>query len=256
MVTDAGNGGSSDGATMTDIHPAIAYESGVVPEPLDGAAGPVRFLRLLGDNQLSVYTRQSFVAGFLEARLLFQNFVLINEPAFIEHILVANHQNYVKSRLARQILRPVLGNGLLISEGEFWRRQRRIMAPAFHSRQVARAAGVVVRRARQRVGQWRAASESGRSLDISHEMMSLTMEIVAEALFSSEIAGSIDELERAIKTLIASLGTPNPLDVLGFPNGSPGGARAAPAPRSPCSTGPSTTSSPPGAARRRRRVTC
>ena len=206
---------------MTDIHPAIAYESGVVPEPLDGAAGPIRFLRLLGDNQLSVYTRQSFVAGFLQARLLLQNFVLINEPAFIEHILVANHQNYVKSRLARQILRPVLGNGLLISEGEFWRRQRRIMAPAFHSQQVSRAAGVVVRRARQRVGRWRAASESGQCLDINQEMMSLTMEIVAEALFSSEIGDSIDELERAIKTLIASLGTPNPLDVLGFPEWFP-----------------------------------
>ena len=206
---------------MTDIHPTIAYEPGVVPEPLDRAANPIRFLRLLRGNQLSVYTRESFVAGFLKARILFQNFVLVNEPAFIEHILVTNHHNYVKSRLTRQILKPALGNGLLISEGEFWRRQRRITAPAFHRKRVAQAAGVMVRRARQRVGNWRAASESGQCLDISQEMMSLTMEIVAEALFSSEIADSIDELERAVKTLIASLGTPNPLDVLGFPEWFP-----------------------------------
>ena len=209
------------GTTVTDTHPAIAYEPGVVPEPLDGPANPIQFLRLLRDNQLSVYSHESFVADFLQARILFQNFVLINEPAFIEHILVTNHQNYVKSRLARQVLRPVLGNGLLISEGEFWRRQRRIMAPAFNRQRIAQAASVMVRRTRQRVGQWRTACESGECLDISHEMMSLTMEIVAEALFSSEIADSIDELDRAVKTLIASLGTPNPLDILGFPEWFP-----------------------------------
>ena len=221
MVTGASDGGSSVGATMTDIHPAMAYDPGVVPEPLDGPANPIRFLLLLRDNQLAVFSRESFVAEFLQARILFQNFVLVNEPAFIEHILLTNHNNYVKSRLTRQILRPVLGNGLLISEGEFWRRQRRIMAPAFHRQRVAQAARVVVRRARRQVERWRVAQESGQSLDISHEMMSLTMEIVAEALFSSDIADSIDELDRAVKTLIASLGTPNPLDVLGFPEWFP-----------------------------------
>ena len=188
---------------------------------MDEPAKQIQFLRLLGDNQLSVFSRESFVSDFNEGRLFFQNFVLVNEPAFIEHILVTNHQNYVKGRLARQVLRPVLGNGLLISEGEFWRRQRRIMAPAFHRQRVAQVASVMVGRTRQRVGQWQSACESGECLDISHEMMSLTMEIVAEALFSSEIADSIDDLGRAVATLIESLGTPNPLDMLGFPEWFP-----------------------------------
>ena len=52
----------------------------------------IQFLRLLRDNQLSVYTRGSFVDEFGEARLFFHNFVLVNEPDFIEHILVTNHQ--------------------------------------------------------------------------------------------------------------------------------------------------------------------
>ena len=202
---------------MTAIHPAIAYEPGVVPEPLAEPVGLIQFLRLLRDNQLSVYTRGSFVDEFGEARLLFHNFVLVNEPDFIEHILVTNHQNYVKGHLARQMLEPALGNSLLISEGDFWRRQRRIMAPAFHHQHLAQAAHVMVRRARQRVERWRTPCERREHLDIAHEMMSLTMEIVAEALFSSEIANSIDELGRAVTTLNASLGTPNPLDILGFP---------------------------------------
>ena len=206
---------------MTAIHPAIAYEPGVVPEPLAEPVGPIQFLRLLRDNQLSVYTRDSFVNDFGEARLFFHNFVLVNEPDFIEHILVTNHRNYVKGHLTRQMLEPALGNGLLISEGEFWRRQRRIVAPAFHHQHLARAADVMVRRARQRVERWRKPCERGERLDIAHEMMSLTMEIVAEALFSSEIADSIDELGRAVTTLNASLGTPNPLDILGFPEWFP-----------------------------------
>ena len=206
---------------MTAIHPAIAYELGVVPEPLAEPAGLIQFLRLLRDNQLSVYTRGSFVDEFGETRLFFHNFVLVNEPDFIEHILVANHQNYVKGQLTRQILQPALGNSLLISEGAFWRRQRRIMAPAFHRQHLAKAAAVMVRRAGQRIGHWRAPCEMGERLDVAHEMMSLTMEIVTEALFSSDIADSIGELGQAVTTLSASLGTPNPFDILGFPEWFP-----------------------------------
>ena len=109
----------------------------------------------------------------------------------------------------------------MISEGDFWRRQRRIIAPAFHHRHLAQAAEVMVHRARQRVGRWRTPCERGEVLDVAHEMMSLTMEIVAEALFSSDIADSVDELGRALATVTASAGTPNPLDVLGFPEWSP-----------------------------------
>ena len=202
---------------MTVTHPAVAYGPGVVPEPLAEEVKLIQFLRLLRDNQLSAYTRDSFVADFSEARLLFHNFVLLNEPDFIERILVTNRRNYVKGHLARQILEWALGNNLLISEGDFWRRQRRIMAPAFHHQHLAQAAHVMVRRARQRIERWRTPCERGERLDIAHEMMSLTMEIVAEALFSSQIANSIDELGRAMTTLLASLGTPNPLDILGLP---------------------------------------
>ena len=206
---------------MTAIHPAVAYEPGVVPEPLVEPAGLIQLLRLLRDNQLSVYSRDAFVADFGEARFFFHNFVLVNEPDFIERILVTNRQNYGKGHLARQILEWALGNSLLISEGDFWRRQRRIIAPAFHHQHLAQATHVMVRRARQRVERWRTPCERGERLDIAQEMMSLTMEIVAEALFSSQIADSIDELGRAMTTLSASLGSPNPLDILGFPEWIP-----------------------------------
>ena len=56
---------------MTAVHPAVAYEPGVVPEPPAEPAGLIQVLRLVRDNQLSVYTRDHFVADFSEGRLLF-----------------------------------------------------------------------------------------------------------------------------------------------------------------------------------------
>ncbi len=208
-------------ATMTAAHPMIAYEPGVVPDPPAEPLGPIQFLRLIRDNGIAGFDRDSFVNEFSDVRAFFHHLVLVNEPEFIEHILLTNHHNYVKGQLSRQSLRPALGNGLLTSEGDFWRRQRRIAAPAFHHQHLAQAADVMARRARQRVDRWRTPCEKGEPLDIAHEMMSLTMEIVAEALFSSDIAGSIDELGRTITTIIASFGRPNPLDILGFPEWLP-----------------------------------
>lgn len=202
-------------------HSMIAHEPGVVPEPPAGRFGLIQFLRLIRDSGIAGFDRDSFVNDFSEVRMFFHRLVLINEPEFIEHILLSNHRNYVKGRLSRQVLRPALGTGLLTSEGDFWRRQRRIAAPAFHRQHLARAADVMARRARQRVDLWRTPCEEGKSLDIAHEMMSLAMEIVAEALFSSDIAGSIDDLGRAMTTVIASFGTPSPLDILGFPEWLP-----------------------------------
>ena len=113
---------------MTTTHRAVAYEPGVVPEPPAEPLSLTQVFRSLRDNQLAVYNRESFVNDFGERRLFFGNFVLVNEPDFIEYILVTNHQNYVKRRLSRQMLQPALGNSLLTSEGDFWRRQRRIIA--------------------------------------------------------------------------------------------------------------------------------
>ena len=208
-------------ATMMATHPMIAYEPGVVPEPPTERFGLIQFLRLVHDSGIAGFNRDSFVNDFSEVRIFFHRLVLVNEPEFVEHILLTNHDNYVKGQLTRQMLRPALGNGLLTSEGDFWRRQRRIAAPAFHHQHLAQAADVMARRARQRVDRWRTPCEEGKPLDIAHEMMSLTMEIVAEALFSSDIAGSIDELGRAMTTVLASFGTPNPIDVLGMPEWLP-----------------------------------
>ena len=71
--------------------------------------------------------------------------VLINRPDYAEHVLVRNPQNFIKFPLFFRHVRAIFGQGLLTSEGEFWHRQRRLAAPAFHSQRLASYGDATVR---------------------------------------------------------------------------------------------------------------
>ena len=93
--------------------------------------GLIEFLRRIREDQLSVVNPELFSRNMTYARLLFLDHFLIIKPEYIEHVLLTNHANYRKSHFLRHLVGPLLGNGLLISEGEFWRRQRRSRRPRF-----------------------------------------------------------------------------------------------------------------------------
>ena len=206
---------------MKPLDPAIAYEPGVCPEPPARPVGLLRWMRLVYKNPIAVFDREAFAGDLRQKQVFLGNFVLVNEPRFIEHILLTNHRNYSKGRIIRDTLRPVIGDGLVTSEGDLWRRQRRITAPAFHRRRLAQLAGAMSRIARQRVDRWRAPCERGEPVDVDREMSSLTMEIVARTLFSMDMSASIDDIGRALSTVIAAFGTLNPLDFLDLPGWIP-----------------------------------
>jgi len=102
----------------------------------------------------------------------------LNHPDHIEYVLVRNNRNFIKSRGERVSL-GFLGQGLLTSEGSFWRRQRRLAQPAFHRERVAAYGEVMVESAERMVATWR----DGEARDVHRYMMRLTLEIVAKTLF-------------------------------------------------------------------------
>ncbi|HET6362242.1 MAG TPA: cytochrome P450 [Gemmatimonadota bacterium] len=126
-------------------------------------------------------------------RLVNREAWLLSSPEAVERVLVENQRNYVKHTFFWRKVAAIFGKGLLTNEGEDWRRQRRLVQPAFHHDRIAEYARVMVDYAIDRVDDWR----DGEERDIRHEMTSITFRVVAKTLFDSEVAGDVAEIAAA-----------------------------------------------------------
>src|SRR5262245_4939391 len=110
--------------------------------------------------------------------------VLISNSDYVEQVLVKNHRNFTKFPLFFRHVRAIFGQGLLTSEGEFWHKQRRLAAPAFHLQRVAGYGDVMVQDAERMLADWR----SGDLRDAHTDMMALQLRIAATTRFKAGVA--------------------------------------------------------------------
>jgi cytochrome P450 len=130
-------------------------------------------------------------------RLLHFHVYFVNSPEFVEQVLVTQNRRFEKGR-ALQANRELLGNGLLISEGETWQRQRRLMQPAFHRERIVGYGRTMVASTEKMLNGWR----DGETRDIHKEMMTLTLDIAARTLFSVEIGSVSDRIAKALEAIL------------------------------------------------------
>lgn len=150
-------------------------------------------------DMLGFFTRCAREYGdFVALKLGPRRVHLASHPDFVEQVLVTENRKFGKSYVF-ELLRPVLGNGLLNSEGEFWLRQRRLMQPAFSKSSVNNYAGSIIEYTQRLLAQW----SDGQPCDVHREMTRLTMGIVGKALMdidltevSSEVAAPLEEAMR------------------------------------------------------------
>lgn len=126
---------------------------------------------------------------------------IISDPKLVEHVLVGNSRNYVKQTRGYEMLRKVLGNGLVTSEGEFWKRQRRIAQPAFHRERMLAFGEMMTTAATDMVNAW----QPGRPFDVANEFMRVTLRLVGETLLSSDVTSSASEVGQAITVALEHL---------------------------------------------------
>ncbi len=149
-------------------------------------------------DPLGFFTRCAREYGDLvRYRIAHVNVYLLNHPDLIESVLVTGHHNFIKGRTL-QAGRVLLGDGLLTSEGESWRRQRRLMQPAFHRERIAVYGEAIVASARQMLAAWR----PGETRDVHQEMVRLTLLIVAQTLFGVQVGAEADEVSDALQVFL------------------------------------------------------
>jgi cytochrome P450 len=123
---------------------------------------------------------------------------LVSHPDDVHDVLVRQAAHFHKSVVTKIVLGRFLGDGLLISDGEFWKRQRRLEQPAFHSKRISAYAEAMVALAEDQAAGWR----DGVELDVDAEMMRLTLRIVARTLFDADVADAADAVGEALTTIL------------------------------------------------------
>lgn len=149
-----------------------------------------------------LHQRQREHGDFVASRAGGRDAFLISDPDAIQHVLQRNHKNYVKAE-SSEALRLVLGDGLLTSEGEPWRRHRKLAQPAFHADRLDTFVRVMARATGDLFGRWDEAAATGAELDVHGEMTRLTFRIVGEALFSSDLHAVAGEVSGALESALA-----------------------------------------------------
>ncbi|MDH3709744.1 MAG: cytochrome P450 [Cyclobacteriaceae bacterium] len=111
---------------------------------------------------------------------------VINHPQYVKHVLHTNHRNYLKG-MGFDRVELLLGNGLIVSDGEFWKRQRQMIQPAFHRKVITGLTELIIESNSALQKQWQSKLEQGQLINIYQEMSKVTLHIVLTALFSEDL---------------------------------------------------------------------
>jgi cytochrome P450 len=112
---------------------------------------------------------------------------VINHPDDVKRVLLSNHRNYTKG-LGMDQVKILLGNGIMTSEGDFWRRQRRMMQPAFHRRIIDQFTALISEVNAKTMERWAAKAAAGEPVNVTDDASEMTLEIVLRSIFGTDLA--------------------------------------------------------------------
>jgi cytochrome P450 len=184
-------------------------QSGRAPSPLRSAEPPgPRGEPILGSLRPFAADILGFVTGvvreygdLVQIRMPGRKVWILNKPGDIEQVLLTQRANFVKHSFFWRHVTAIFGNGLLTSEGDFWLRQRRLAAPAFHLDRIASYGAVMADYADRLASRWK----DGEVRDVHRDMMAVTMEIVSKTLFDADVAADLDEISRSFDLVIREI---------------------------------------------------
>ena len=143
------------------------------------AFGRMRAMRV---SPIGTWGRRAYEEDIIQGRFVGRSSFILNTPDAIRHVLVDNYENYTRTPAGLRVLRPMLGQGLLIAEGRAWKHQRRTLSPAFTPRAVSALVPHMIAATDETVAKLRARSNA--PVDLREAMQRMTLEIAGRTMFS------------------------------------------------------------------------
>jgi cytochrome P450 len=162
---------------------AVARRPVVPPAPPRASATMTVFgrVRAMRQNPIGSWSQRAYEEDIVRGRFFGRSSFVLNTPDAIRHVLVDNYENYTRTPAGIRVLRPMLGEGLLIAEGRAWKHQRRTLSPAFTPRAVSMLIPHMVAATDETIAKLNA---SDAPVDLRQAMQRMTLEIAGRTMFS------------------------------------------------------------------------
>lgn len=159
---------------------------------LVGAAPPpekrrslLRQLLAPAPNEFETIPRIAFEQPIWEWKSVFGHNFVVSDPVGVKRVLLDNVANYPKTEMETKMLGAIVGEGLLVSQGEKWKSHRRLMAPSFDFKSIVAYSPAMVAAAEDQSRAW-ATKNDGPVIDIAEEMTNLTLRVISNTMFSAD----------------------------------------------------------------------
>jgi cytochrome P450 len=169
-------------------------------------------MKVMRDSIISTWAERAYQEDVIQSRFLGRASFILNTPDAIRHVLIDNYENYSRTPAGIRVLRPILGQGVLIAEGRAWKHQRRTLAPAF----TPRAVTMLVPHMVAVIGETITAlkDKSAAPVDLRDTMQHMTLEIAGRTMFSFGMAQHGSTLRDFVMEYGGKLARPHILDLL------------------------------------------
>jgi cytochrome P450 len=178
----------------------------------DDAIGGIGVLRAIRRNGFEAFPARCWEEPVVKLDTPFRPVVIAASPEAIRHVMLDHHRDYVRLAVGKRVMGPIVGNGLLVSEGEAWRNQRRAMAPAFTPQKIQALTGLIRDVAERACAELEAHRQQPANL--FEFFQSVSLDIGATVMFSSDISAIGAELRSLLTFYMTRIGSPTVSDFL------------------------------------------
>jgi cytochrome P450 len=174
--------------------------------------GPIGRMVAMRTSAIATWGQRAYEEDAIQGRFFGRGSFILNTPDAIRHVLVDNWENYTRTPVGLRVLRPMLGQGLLIAEGRAWKHQRRTLAPAFTPRAVSTLVPHMIAATDEAIAKLDAVSDA--PVDLREAMQRMTLEIAGRTMFSFGMERHGAELRAFVNEYGTRLASPHFLDLL------------------------------------------